>query len=258
MSLFTLAATCRNKLPSSCRPGCLQCVDQNPGKRTIAGPYPIEGDLVRAGRIQDDRVAAADLNPLNAAGHGGRARGKREIGKRIVPAGVEDQHLHALRAAQCVLDLVHADGRVFQTVHPVDDGVGWDEIVDVLELDSMARVEEQRHLGAACRVLELTQGIFEAGQGQVRRCNHIESESLQSHGHIAGVVLRIGKEKMGILVGRITDHQCHARASRSRSHANCHEHQAEQRSHDGEPSRHLQQPPRKYAAPSGANALKIT
>ena len=141
---------------------------------------------------------------------GARAEPARQVRRqRIVAAGVEENDVGprvGLHAAQHQIEI---DGAEIEIGLGLDLGVDRHEIVLAGDLQSVAGVEQQRHVGVRQLFAEAPHRRAHALIIEVEPADHLEAQSLQRRRHVGGVVGRVLQLRR-VLVGGVADHQRHA------------------------------------------------
>ena len=160
------------------------------------------------GRIGDQHVRAARLDLGEALPD--RARGNRALhglGKRIVPAGIENDEPQFLGRLDRDQHAIQRQGLVVNVGVAFQFCIDRNQIVRAVHLDAVAGVIDDGDVGVPGTVGEVAQRAPGFGRGQIAAgIDDIEAGLLQRRGDLGAVVNRIGKLR-DIPVGGIAQHQ---------------------------------------------------
>jgi hypothetical protein len=170
---------------------------------------------VTRGRL-DFGEAAADRARSNAALH--------FLRERTVAAGIEDHQAQSLRGADRLQDAVERNGLILDVEVAEQFGIGRDEKVDAVGLDSMAGIIDHRDVGIRGRHGEFAHGPPHLDGTEILAQRHdIEADLPEHLAHGGGIIVGIGQQRH-VLVLRDSEHQRHPLVGeRVRRHQQCQE-----------------------------------
>ena len=171
---------------------------------------PVEGDGAWGGGEGDDGARRVGAAREAGAGHAsaGQARsGAERLREGVVAASVEDHDRGLGRgAADLVEDLADQQGRPLQVLARAQADLGRQQVVRPLHLHPVARVEDQRDLGAARPEAERRELAAQRLQVGVDDDLHVEPHAVELRPDGLGVVPRIG-ERGQMRVVAVAHHQ---------------------------------------------------
>jgi hypothetical protein len=204
------------------------------GRERAVAIGPAVSRFLSGGRRKGDQgVAAGRLHArepapeLRAALKRGQAAAEI-LGQRIVAAGIEEDEVGRRLGFHQPDDGVELDRLGGEQELVLEPGIGGDQVVPVIHLQAVARIEEQADLRLVERARELLDGLGEVLLIEVASEQHLEPELLQRLGDVGGVVAGIAQGR-GVRVGRVPDHQgdatlgaCRLGQQRCRHDSDCH------------------------------------
>ncbi len=191
--------------------GLLDVLEQGGGIGAVR-PVAVDRDIARTGREGDHRVARQVVHARHAvADQAGPDRAQHPaqlLGERVVAAGVEDHQAELLRLGDLAHHQVERQGLVEQVALALEGGIDRQQVVLAGDLDAVAGIVDHRHVGLFRLEAEVAQGMLHAELIEIDPEVDVEVGLTQGLGDRFRVVARIG-QLLGVLIGRVTDHQRH-------------------------------------------------
>ena len=148
------------------------------------------------GRERHQGIRRRGLDARQAAADRAR-RAPHRLGERIVAAGIEHDESQPFGRLDRAQDAIERDRLVLDVEVACKPRVDRDQIVGPVDLDAVARIEQQRHIGVA-------RGLGEIAE----RLAHRRNAEIAAHIH-AGKTGHLEQERnRGRVIGRITEHAC--------------------------------------------------